>query len=347
MAKSMNRRGFLKTGMLMGAAPAGFISNEERILMAALEEGIDLDREKEKNDTRTQLPTGKIGNLELPRLLFGGNLISGWCHQRDLLFVGNLATKYLTPEKQNDTLQLAQEQGINAIVLDQLQLDVVNGYKKERGGDMTTVVGIHQTGWDWEGPDFEDLKTVIDKAIDDGADAMFMHGTFSDRLVEKESGNVELLGKGVEYIRQQGYPAGLGSHDIHVPMEADKLGIEPDFYFKTFHHDRYWSATPRENRKKFCVDGETFLDHDEFHDNIFDIFPEKTAEYMKSKKQPWIAFKVMSAGTIPPQSAFQYAFENGADFIAAGMFDFEVVEDVGIAKSVLENLENRERPWRA
>ena len=37
MAKKMNRRGFLKTGMLISAAPAGFISNEERILMAALE----------------------------------------------------------------------------------------------------------------------------------------------------------------------------------------------------------------------------------------------------------------------------------------------------------------------
>ena len=67
---------------------------------------------------------------------------------------------------------------------------------------------------------------------------------------------------------------------------------------------------------------------------------------MKSVETPWIAFKVMAAGAIPPQDAFQYVFDNGADHALAGMFDFEIAEDVRIAKAVLGKV-NRSRPWRS
>ena len=68
---------------------------------------------------------------------------------------------------------------------------------------------------------------------------------------------------------------------------------------------------------------------------------------MKEVKKPWIAFKVMAAGVIPPANAFKYSFENGADFILAGMFDFEIEDDVKITRDVLANLQKRERPWLA
>jgi hypothetical protein len=67
---------------------------------------------------------------------------------------------------------------------------------------------------------------------------------------------------------------------------------------------------------------------------------------MLDRPEPWIAFKVLAAGAIAPKSGFKYAFENGADFVAVGMFDFEVKEDVAALQSVLTGLQ-RERPWRA
>jgi phosphoribosyl-dephospho-CoA transferase len=67
---------------------------------------------------------------------------------------------------------------------------------------------------------------------------------------------------------------------------------------------------------------------------------------MKTVEKPWIAFKVMAAGAIPAREAFQYAFDNGADHILAGMFDFEIADDVQIAKETLANAK-RERPWRS
>jgi len=129
-----------------------------------------------------------------------------------------------------------------------------------------------------------------------------------------------------------------------VLRECDRRKIRPDYYVKTFHHDRYWSATPKERRKKFCVDGPPSLDHNEFHDNIFCLDAEGTAEFMLERPEPWIAFKVLAAGAITPKSGFKHAFENGADFVAVGMFDFEVKEDLAALQQVLTGLQ-RERSW--
>jgi len=137
----------------------------------------------------------------------------------------------------------------------------------------------------------------------------------------------------------------MGAHSVQALIACDEAGIEPDFFMKTFHHDKYWSAHPVEKRIPFSVDGDRSEDHDEFHDNMFCLFPEKTAEYMSKKKIPWIAFKVLAGGAIHPEAGFKYAFENGADFVCVGMFDWQIVDDVNIAIDTLSNLTGRQREW--
>ena len=95
----------------------------------------------------------------------------------------------------------------------------------------------------------------------------------------------------------------------------------------------------------FEVDGEEYLDHNRFHNNIFCLFPDRAVEFVQRCKVPVMGFKVLAAGAIEPKDGFDWAFKNGADFICVGMFDFQIVNDVNICIETLENLNNRKRDW--
>jgi hypothetical protein len=70
---------------------------------------------------------------------------------------------------------------------------------------------------------------------------------------------------------------------------------------------------------------------------------------MAKVTKPWIAFKVLAAGAIAPRAAFPYAFNNGADFILVGMFDWQIEEDAKLARRVVAAASGpsskRTRPW--
>lgn len=360
MVCRVDRRSFLGQTVMAGAA-LGIRGPEEKQLLAMLENPSD-PKETAGTASNTSMPVGKIGDLTISRLIAGGNIISGWCHQRDLLYVSTLAGHYLTQEKQFDTMELMEEQGINTISPDPSQLDFINKYKDERGGKIQTIVGVRQDWSNFEKPfwstaddptgkeDDLGLKEWIDQSIDNGATTLYTQGGYTEHVMKNgDPKNIEIIAKAIQYIQEQGIPAGLGCHDIKVIEMADEHGIQPDYYFKTFHHDRYWSAHPREQREHWSVDSTRYVDHNKFHDNIWDLFPDKTQELMAGKKQPWIAFKTLAAGAIRPEDAFEFCFKNGADFLSVGMFDFQVLEDKIVANKVLAKAEvqRRKRPWCA
>jgi len=111
--------------------------------------------------------------------------------------------------------------------------------------------------------------------------------------------------------------------------------VQADFYIKTFHHHSYPTA-PKPDE----IQGA----YNEFP-GYWCANPQETADVMKSVKKPWIAFKTMAAGAIPPKNAFRYAFKNGADFVLAGMFDFEIAEDTEHAREAIAGAAGRDRPW--
>lgn len=268
-------------------------------------------------DLKGQVPHAQICGVDFSRVILGGNLIGGWAHARDLIYVSKLVKAYHHDEKVFATFLLAEKCGINTFLTNPILCRVINEYWKRNIGKIQFIS-------DCGG---KDLITGVKTSIDNGACACYVHGGHADRLVRE--GKVEEIGNVLDLIKQNGLPAGIGAHSIKTVKECVNYGLVPDFWMKTLHHCNYWSAKTKEQ-----------------HDNIWCINPEETVKYMKNLEQPWIAYKVLAAGAIHPKEGFKYAFENGADFICVGMYDFQIVEDINIALDVLSNDLERERPWR-
>lgn len=283
------------------------------------------------------LPSGRIGDQVLSRMILGGNLIGGWAHSRDLIYVPELFKAYNTERKIYETLILAEKAGINAINIGFPTNALLARYKKTTGSKIKVISQVH--------PDMEknDYFVNINKAIDFGVDIIQIQGNQCDWLVRDNK--VDVIGKMMDKIRSQHYIAGLAAHSVESLIVCEENGIIPDYYMKTMHHDKYWSAHPREFRHPFEVDGEEYLDHNRFHNNMFCLFPERTVEFVRKAKVPVMGYKVLAAGAIEPKDGFRWAFENGADFICVGMFDFQIVKDVNICLDILSDLTVREREW--
>ena len=289
-------------------------------------------------ELKGKVPRGKIKDLEISRLIPGGNLVAGFAHARDLLYVSPLIKTYFTDEKVIETLWIYEACGINTTIMrnDEQVRRILNKFWK-RGGKIQWLAQTY--------PDKDDY-TNIQEAIDNGASAAFVMGGISDKLVFEKQ--LEYLEKAIRYIRSKGLISGTAGHAIQVPMACVDNGIEVDFFMKTFHHDHYWSAQPAVNRSEFMHNLDYGItDHNGFHDNLWCPSSDAVAGFFKKSKIPWIAYKVLAAGAIPPEDGFKFAFENGADFICVGMFDFQVISNVNSVAGLLSRGISRERAWYA
>jgi len=110
--------------------------------------------------------------------------------------------------------------------------------------------------------------------------------------------------------------AGIGAHELATVQACVRAGFDPDFYMFTVNKMSYYASNPTD-----------------------------IAAFMQSIKKPWIGFKVLGAGRDRPPEGFLHAFQKGADFIAVGMFDWQVRDDVAMVQEMLAKGVPRDRAW--
>ena len=73
--------------------------------------------------------------------------------------------------------------------------------------------------------------------------------------------------------------------------------------------------------------------------------PAAVAAHLRTQAMPCIGFKVLGAGRMKPAEGFDLAFRSGADFINVGMYDFQVKEDLALAREAVSKNAQRSRAW--
>ena len=84
MLENLNRRDFLKNSAIVSAGATLGLSLEEKILLGRKTAKASA---AERQSSGGQFPTGKIGKVKISRIICGGNLINGFAHARDLIYV--------------------------------------------------------------------------------------------------------------------------------------------------------------------------------------------------------------------------------------------------------------------
>jgi len=240
---STSRREVLKnlaTLPVLGALGLGAMSSFKTYGVDVMSGATIQVKQTALKDLKGELPKGKIGKHEISRMIAGGNLIGGWAHSRDLIYVSTLFKAYNTEQKVYETLMLAEQAGINTINIGFPSNPLLAKYKKMTGSKIKVISQVapklDNSKLSQVGPN-TDKKLYfefIDKAIDYGADILQVQGNWCDWLVRDQ--RIEVIHEMIEHIRKQGYTAGLAAHSVESLIACADQGIIPDYYMKTMHH---------------------------------------------------------------------------------------------------------------
>jgi len=299
------RRELLKNSLGASAALVGGISYEHRALMAHMSAPA---QESTAKEPVKGLQRGKFGKYEVSRLIIGGDPVSGIAHAGELVYQADFMKQYFNTQKILETLTLAEQNGINTLLMraDDRIIGSYNTYKKERGGTLQWIANTAPE----QGDPVENAK----RARDNGAIAVYLHGGVADDLVKH--GKAHEVGEIVEGFKKLGLMAGCGAHQLDTARACVQNKVDPDFYMVTINRVNYYCSEAAE-----------------------------VGSFMRSIKKPWIAFKVLGAGRVKPQEGFRMAFEHGGDFLAVGMFDWQIREDVSHVQGMLGTGIARDRDW--
>ena len=229
MSHTLSRRNFI-TSTIAGSAAGCVMSVEEHRLLAATLAPAPPAPEPVALSDRWM---GQIGPVKISRLICGGNLVSGYAHSRDLIYVSNLLKHYFSDDRIMETWSLCEEHGINTMVAypgDPHCIEVLQ--KHARAAErFSTSRRLRRTR--------RNLNAAVRNAADAGAVGAFLVGNLGDEW--SRDGATDRIGEVVELIKAAKLIAGVAGHELRTPQVVEDAGIAVDFYVKTLHDQSYWS----------------------------------------------------------------------------------------------------------
>lgn len=251
------------------------------------------------------LPTIRIGDKDVTRLICGGNPVSGISHYSQEMDSDML--RFYTMPRLQQLLGECWRQGINTIQTrgDRHTMRMYMEHR-ENGGQMQWIA---QTA-----SEFADIFANIDRICDFDPIAIYHHGTHTDN--SWHAGKIDHVQDYLKAIHDRGKLAGLGTHIPEVVAYAEEHGWETDFYMTCFYNlARGYKAAPAVDRDAYVR--EQYPDGD----------PDQMTAMMRQLEKPCLGFKIMAANRKcgSPDSvrgAFEYAFANikPTDAVVVGMF---------------------------
>jgi hypothetical protein len=269
------------------------------------------------------LPAFEICGKKITRLICGGNPFSGFSH-----FTAELdreMIEYYTMPALQDCLRECLRNGINTFQSrgDRHQMRMFLEHRLGGG----TIQWIAQTA-----SEFADIRANILEIRRYEPVAIYHHGTHTDN--SWHTGKIDEVRDLVKFIKDQGLPAGIGTHIPAVIEYAEEKGWETDFYMGCLYNlARQYKSAPATDQNAYARD--KFPKED----------PPAMAKVLRSVKKPCIAFKLMAASrncTTPEttRAAFRFAFDHikPTDGVDVGMlqkYTNQVAENARMVREIL------------
>ncbi len=273
------------------------------------------------------LPTVRLGQHDLSRLLVGHNPIKGVSHQSRALDLE--MREYFAADRSRGValLEHCQSLGINAC---QIGFRPNEGAIEEmlrtffaRGNRMRWIATLYSLPQDADAVQREIARLV---RMDPPPLGIQQVGNTSDWLMKQ--GKLDLALESLKRIRDAGVLVGLGSHNHEVIDYAETKGWDVDFYQCCFYRSVFSLDPAKAGKETYEEEARTSM-----------------TRTIGQVSKPCIAFKVLAAGrhcgsraTI--EAALRYAYEHikPTDMVLVGMWQKhkdQVAENVALARQIL------------
>ncbi len=205
MNAELSRRRFLQDTAMLAGAMAAMQSIEGLAAEAA---------------SPPALPTIRLGQVEVSRLILGSNPFFGYAH-RDGDY-GRLMKEYYSDQRIMEVLANAAAVGVTAVAAPP-SADWIRVFDKYRaaGGKLTWIAQPHGAA--------EQMKAEIDTCAKAGAQAAFIQGHRVEEQFEKKT--FEVVRGWLEHIKSHGMAAGIAAHRPERPSGGGERGFPRRFLF--------------------------------------------------------------------------------------------------------------------